>query len=111
MRDLKETLLAVTFMWHFGAMAGLKLLSPMPLSPLGIEYKDRLAFSEELCSVFASFGNVKSGRIGIPEELVNLIVEYPEVFAGFYHIETEDISEKANYLERFSRKKGIALMA
>ncbi|MFH1999752.1 MAG: radical SAM protein [Planctomycetota bacterium] len=111
MRDFKETLLAITFMWHLGAMAGLKLLSPMPLSSLGIEYKGRLAFSEELCSVFASFGNVKSGRIGIPEELVKMIIEYPEVFAGFYHIETDGLSEKAEYLDAFSRKKGITLMA
>jgi anaerobic magnesium-protoporphyrin IX monomethyl ester cyclase len=113
MDDFKSTLFSVVSMWYLGAMAGLKLLSPMPLSRLGIDYRDQLEFDEELCSVFASLGNIKSGeklrRAQIPDELVALIREFPEIFAGFYYIKSDSIHEKAAYLRKFSEKRGILL--
>jgi hypothetical protein len=100
-------------MWHLGAMAGLKLLSPMPLSRLGIEYRDRIDFSEKLCSVFASLGNITpdmSGRrAGIPGEFQALIRQHPDIFEGFYYIKSGSIEEKARYLEKFCEKFKIAI--
>lgn len=111
MDDLKSTVFSIFSMWQFGAMAGLKLLSPMPLSQLGIEYRDRLVFSEEYCSVFASLGNVTPGgmseRVRIPGELTALIRAHPGIFAGFFHVESDDLKEKKAYLDRFARKMGI----
>jgi anaerobic magnesium-protoporphyrin IX monomethyl ester cyclase len=113
MDDFKSTVFSVVSMWHLGAMAGLKLLSPMPLSPLGGEYADRLRFDEDLCSVFASLGNVedKNGARGggIPEEFIAIIKEFPDIFAGFYHIQHEGLREKASYLKGFSEKRGIRI--
>jgi len=109
--DFKQTILSVVSMWELGAMAGLKLLSPMPLSPLGMQYKDRLEFSEELCSVFASLGNVVPGernrRAELPSELRALIIKHPDIFSGFYYINSGSIREKAAFLEKFSKKMGI----
>jgi anaerobic magnesium-protoporphyrin IX monomethyl ester cyclase len=47
MWDFKQTVFSVISMSYLNARAGLKLLSPMPLSPLGVEYRDRLAFSAQ----------------------------------------------------------------
>ena len=113
MEDFKSTVFSVVSMWHLGAMAGLKLLSPMPLSPFGVEYSDRLRFDEDLCSVFASLGNEgpekTALRAGIPEEFATIIRQFPDVFAGFYHIEHEGLREKASYLRKFSEKRGIRI--
>lgn len=113
MWDFKQTIFSVISMWYINARPGLKLLSPMPLSPLGIEYKDQLEYSEELCSVFASLGNVVPGemkrRAEIPEELKDLIKNYPDVFMGFYYIKHEGIFEKAEYLKKFTEKLGIRM--
>ncbi len=111
--DLKSTVFSVVSMWHLGAMAGLKLLSPMPLSPLGVEYADRLRFDERLCSAFASLGNLdaagspRGGRM--PEEFKVIISQFPDIFAGFYHIEHDSLAEKAAYLRRFSERRGIKI--
>jgi anaerobic magnesium-protoporphyrin IX monomethyl ester cyclase len=109
--DFKQTILSVVSMWELGAMAGLKLLSPMPLSPLGIQYRDRLEFSDDFCSVFASLGNVVPGemskRAGLPDELKKIIKNHPEIFSGFYYIKSDSIHEKAAFLEKFSKKMGI----
>lgn len=109
--DFKQTVLSVVTMWKLGAMAGLKLLSPMPMSPLGMEYRDSLEFSDDFCSVFASLGNVVPGettkRASLPAELKDLIKSYPEIFSGFYYIKNDSIFEKAKFLEKFSRKMGI----
>lgn len=111
--DFKSTLLSVVSMWYLDAMAGLKLLSPMPLSPLGIEYGDRIEFSEELCSVFASLGNVTTGkgaqRASLPNEFKEIIESHPDIFAGFYHIKTENLGEKAEYLKRFTKRMNITV--
>ena len=111
MEDFKLTLLSVVSMWHLGAMAGLKLLSPMPLSQLGIRYRDRLAFSEDLCSVFASLGNMVPGetekRAALPSAFKDCIREYPDIFSGFYYIECDGIEDKVEYLKRFSRRVGV----
>jgi anaerobic magnesium-protoporphyrin IX monomethyl ester cyclase len=113
MEDFKCTIFSVVSMWHLGAMAGLKLLSPMPLSRLGIEYRDRIEFSERLCSVFASLGNITPGMAGkradIPKEFTQVIREHPDIFEGFYHIKSDALEEKARYLERFCEKFGIAV--
>ncbi len=111
--DFKQTILSVVSMWELGAMAGLKLLSPMPLSPLGIQYRDRLEFSDDFCSVFASLGNVVPGemsrRVELPDELKKLIRNHPDIFSGFYYIKSDSINEKAAFLEKFSRKMGIPI--
>lgn len=111
MWDFKQTVFSVISMWYLNARAGLKLLSPMPLSPIGIEFKAQLGYSDELCSVFASLGNVVPGemrrRAEIPAELEDLILRYPEVFMGFYYIRHDGILEKARYLENFTEKLGI----
>lgn len=112
MEDFEKTILSVFSMLHLGAMVGLKLLSPMPLSQLGIEYKDQLEFSEDLCSVFASLGNVIPGtmsrRAEIPDEFKDFIRMYPDIFAGFYYIKSGNIKEKSEYLRNFSEKLGIS---
>lgn len=109
--DFKSTLLSIVSMWYLDAMAGLKLLSPMPLSPLGIEYRDHLEFSEELCSVFASLGNVTSTksthRASLPDEFREIIERHPDIFMGFYHIKTENLEEKAEYLRKFAKRMDI----
>jgi anaerobic magnesium-protoporphyrin IX monomethyl ester cyclase len=111
MDDFKRTIFSIVAMWHLGAMAGLKLLSPMPLSRLGIEYRDRIGFSEQLCSVFATLGNTAPGvtgkRAAIPAEFKVLIEQYPDIFEGFYYIKSDAIHEKARYLENFCEKFGI----
>jgi anaerobic magnesium-protoporphyrin IX monomethyl ester cyclase len=111
--DFKCTIFSVVSMWHLGAMAGLKLLSPMPLSRLGIEYRDQIEFSERLCSVFASLGNITPGmadkRAEIPEEFIRAIRDHPDIFEGFYHIKSDTLGEKASYLEKFCKKFGIAV--
>ena len=113
MDDFKSTIFSVVSMWHLGAMAGLKLLSPMPLSRLGIEYRDRLGFSDKLCSVFASLGNITPGmsrkRAELPAEFKSMIKTYPDIFEGFYYIRSDGIEEKAQYLEKFCDKFGIAV--
>jgi len=113
MDDFKSTIFSIVSMWHLGAMAGLKLLSPMPLSRLGIEYRDQIEFSEKLCSVFASLGNITpemSGkRAGIPEEFQVIIRQHPDIFEGFYYIKSDSIEAKAKYLEKFCEKFGIAV--
>jgi len=113
MDDFKSTILSVVSMWYLGAMAGLKLLSPMPLSRLGIECRDRLDFHEELCSVFATLGNVAPGassrKTALPEEFRTMIRRYPDVFQGFYYITHESVWEKARYLARFSEKHKIVI--
>lgn len=113
MEDLKLTIFSVLAMSHLGAMVGLKLLSPMPLSRLGIEYRDKLEFSEDLCSVFASLGNVAPGRISriaeIPDEFKAFIKEHPDICAGFYYIKSDNIREKAEYVGRVSKKFGVSL--
>jgi c-di-GMP-related signal transduction protein len=85
----------------------------MPLSELGIGYRDQIEFSEDLCSVFASLGNVTPGmvhkRAEIPEEFKELITAYPDIFQGFYYIKSETIREKAEYLEEFCEKFRIAV--
>ncbi len=111
MEDFKLTLFSVVSMGYLGARVGLKLLSPMPMSPLGIEYRDQLEFSEDLCSVFASLGNVTPGKMSrraeIPDEFKVFIKEYPDICAGFYYIKSNTIREKAEYLKRFSEKLGV----
>ena len=111
MEDFKSTILSVVSMWYLGARAGLKLLSPMPLSKLGIEYRDRLEFREDLCSVFAALGNrvpgIFTGRTGLPEEFKTIIKANPDVFAGFYYIVHDGLEEKARYLARFSENHKI----
>ncbi len=111
LEDFKQTVLSVMSMWELGAMAGLKLLSPMPMSPLGIEYREHLEFSDDFCSVFASLGNVATGEVGrrasLPEALKKLIRGHPEVFSGFYYIKNDSLYEKARFLEKFSKKMGI----
>lgn len=113
MWDFKQTIFSVISMWYINARPGLKLLSPMPLSPLGIEYKDQLDYSKELCSVFASLGNVVPGemkkRAEIPGELEDLIKNHPAVFMGFYYIKHDGIFEKAEYLKNFTEKLGIRM--
>ncbi len=113
MWDFKQTIFSVISMWYMNAWSGLKLLSPMPLSPLGIEYKDQLGYCEELCSVFASLGNIVPGemkrRAEIPEELGDLIKKHPVVFMGFYYIKHDGILEKAEYLKNFTKKLGIRM--
>jgi radical SAM superfamily enzyme YgiQ (UPF0313 family) len=113
MEDFKLTILSVISMSYLGAMVGLKLLSPMPLSKLGIEYRDRLEFSEDLCSVFASLGNVTPGKMSrraeIPEDFKAFIREYPDICAGFYYIRSDNIWEKADYVRRFAKKLGVPL--
>jgi radical SAM superfamily enzyme YgiQ (UPF0313 family) len=113
MDDFKRTIFSVVSMWHLGAMAGLKLLSPMPLSRLGIEYRDQIEFSEKLCSVFASLGNSAPGmsgkRASIPEEFQAIIRQHPDIFEGFYYIKSDSIQEKARYLDKFCEKFGIAV--
>lgn len=113
MDDFKSTIFSVVSMWHLGAMAGLKLLSPMPLSRLGIEYRDKIEFSDKLCSVFASLGNITPGMSGkradVPEEFKGMIRQFPDVFEGFYYIKSDRIEEKARYLEKFCEKFGIAV--
>jgi hypothetical protein len=83
----------------------------MPLSRLGIEYRDRIAFADDLCSVFASLGNMTPGmtrrRAEIPDGFKDLIKRHPDVFQGFYYIESETIREKAEYLEGFCEKFSI----
>jgi radical SAM superfamily enzyme YgiQ (UPF0313 family) len=109
--DFKSTIFSVVAMWQLGAMAGLKLLSPMPLSRLGIEYRDRIEFSDRLCSVFASLGNITPGMVGkraeLPEEFKQAIREHPDIFEGFYHISSDTLEEKAQYLEKFCAKLGL----
>ena len=109
MDDLKLTVFSVLSMGYLGARAGLKLLSPMPLSPLGIAYADRLRFDEDLCSMFASLGSKDAGGTGpgvrMPEEFAAIIREYPGIFAGFHHIHHEGLREKAAYVKRFSMKR------
>jgi anaerobic magnesium-protoporphyrin IX monomethyl ester cyclase len=111
MEDLKQTVFSVISMSYLGAMVGLKLLSPMPLSKLGIEYRDRLEFSEDLCSVFASLGSVTPGEMSgtarIPDEIKTFITEHPDICAGFYHIKSEGLRERADYVARFSKKLGV----
>jgi anaerobic magnesium-protoporphyrin IX monomethyl ester cyclase len=113
MKDFKATLFSVYSLSQLGARAGLKLLSPMPLSRLGEEYRDRLQFSPELCSVFASFGNTTrepaTTRAAVPEDLQAMIRRYPEVFAGFYHIPVHDLAEKIEYLQGFSKRLGAKM--
>ena len=113
MDDFKSTIFSILSMWHLGAMAGLKLLSPMPLSRLGIEFRDRIEFSEKLCSVFASLGNITPGMSGkradIPREFKEIIGRYPDVFEGFYFIRSDGLEEKARYLEKFCEKFKIAV--
>jgi anaerobic magnesium-protoporphyrin IX monomethyl ester cyclase len=113
MDDFKSTIFSIVAMWQLGAMAGLKLLSPMPLSRLGIEYRDQIEFSEQLCSVFASLGNIAPGvsgkRAGIPEEFQAIIRQHPDIFEGFYYIKSDSIEAKAKYLEKFCEKFGIAV--
>ena len=113
MDDFKCTIFSILSMWHLGAMAGLKLLSPMPLSRLGIEFRDRIEFSERLCSVFASLGNITPGMTGkradIPEEFKEIIRRFPDVFEGFYFIRSDGLEEKARYLEKFCEKFKIAV--
>jgi anaerobic magnesium-protoporphyrin IX monomethyl ester cyclase len=112
MDDFKSTIFSIVSMWQLGAMAGLKLLSPMPLSRLGIEYRDRIEFSDKLCSVFASLGNTTPGMVGkradIPDDLKQAIKQYPDIFEGFYYIKSATIDEKARYLAKFCEKFGIA---
>jgi anaerobic magnesium-protoporphyrin IX monomethyl ester cyclase len=112
MDDFKSTIFSIVSMWQLGAMAGLKLLSPMPLSRLGIEYRDRIEFSDALCSVFASLGNTTPGMVGkradIPDDLKQVIRQHPDIFEGFYYIKSDTIGEKARYLARFCEKFGIA---
>jgi radical SAM superfamily enzyme YgiQ (UPF0313 family) len=111
MEDFKATLFSVYAMGQLGALVGLKLLSPMPLSRLGVEYRDQLRFSDELCSVFAALGNrtrePSERRAAIPEELQAIILEHPDIFGGFYHIWCDSMAEKVEYLKRFSRKLGV----
>ena len=113
MDDFKSTIFSVVSMWHLGAMAGLKLLSPMPLSRLGIECRDRLDFHEDLCSVFASLGNIapsgSSRKTALPEEFKAIIKQHPDIFAGFHYIKHEGIEEKARYLARFNEKYKIEI--
>jgi len=113
MEDFKSTIFSIVSMWHLGAMAGLKLLSPMPLSRLGIEYRDRVEFSDNLCSVFASLGNITPRMTGkradIPEDFKAMIRQYPDVFEGFYYIKSDNLAEKARYLGKFCEKFGIAV--
>ncbi|HVP58735.1 MAG TPA: radical SAM protein [bacterium] len=113
MEDFKSTIFSIVSMWHLGAMAGLKLLSPMPLSRLGIEYRDQIEFSERLCSVFASLGNIAPGMSGkpgsIPQEFQTIIRQHPDIFEGFYYIKSDSLDEKAKYLEKFCAKFGIAI--
>lgn len=110
MEDLKGTVFSMLSMSYLGAMVGLKLLSPMPLSRLGVEYRDRLEFSEDLCSVFASLGNLTAGdtsrQAGLPEEFKAFIMEHPDICAGFYHIRSDNLREKADYVRKISRKLG-----
>ena len=111
MDDFKLTLFSIVSMWYLKAMTGLMLLSPMPLSKLGIEYRDQIDFSEELCSVFASLGNVTPGmkrkRAELPDEFKTVIRNYPDIFEGFYYIKSDSILDKASYLEGFCRRFGI----
>lgn len=113
MDDFKSTIFSVVSMWHLGAFPGLKLLSPMPLSQLGTEYRDQLEFSEDLCSVFASLGNMVPGRMTkraeLPEDFKEIIRTYPEVFMGFYYIKSDGIREKLQYLKKFSEKRGLLM--
>jgi anaerobic magnesium-protoporphyrin IX monomethyl ester cyclase len=113
MEDFKSTIFSIVSMWHLGAMAGLKLLSPMPLSRLGMEYRESVAFSEKLCSVFASLGNITPDtvgrRAGIPKEFQDAIRQHPDIFEGFYYIKSDSIDGKARYLEKFCEKFGIAV--
>ncbi len=105
MDDFKSTLFSIVAMGQLGVRAGLKLLSPMPLSRLGIEYRDQLEFSEDLCSVFASLGNVAPGtsgrRAAFPPEFQDAIRRHPDVFGGFYHVRSDSIREKADVLAKF----------
>ncbi len=113
MDDFKSTLFSIVAMWHLDVRAGLKLLSPMPLSRLGVEYRDQIEFSEDLCSVFASLGNIAPGMAGrraaIPPEFQAVIRQWPDVFAGFYHIKSDSIREKAAHLERFCARFHMAV--
>jgi radical SAM superfamily enzyme YgiQ (UPF0313 family) len=113
MDDFKSTLFSIVAMWHLGVRAGLKLLSPMPLSRLGIEYRDQIEFSEDLCSVFASLGNIAPGvagrRAAVPPEFQAIIRQWPNIFGGFYHIKSDSIREKAEYLEKFCARFHIAV--
>jgi anaerobic magnesium-protoporphyrin IX monomethyl ester cyclase len=113
MEDLKLTVFSVVSMSYLGARVGFKLLSPMPMSKLGIEYRDQLEFSEDLCSVFASLGNTAPGSISrraeMPEEFKTFIKQYPDICAGFYYIKSDNIWEKADYVRKFSKKLGVSL--
>ncbi len=109
--DFRLTLISMISAWQSGARVGLKLLSPMPLSELGIEYKDRLEFSESLCSVFASLGygggRTKGDGNSMPDNFKSMILAYPDIFQGLYHIKSETLSEKMRLLEQFCTKFGI----
>jgi len=113
MDDFKATMHSVVSVWRLGAQAGLRLLSPMPLSRLGAEYRDHLEFSEDLCSAFASLGNIApwrpTYRPELPDEFKEVIRTYPEVFMGFCHIKSNTIREKLQYLNEFCEKRGILI--
>ena len=96
MDDLFQTVYTMGALADMGAFLSLFLLAPLPLSQLYKEYIDQLRFSREIVSTLAWDTGDQ-----IPEEHeIEMILQHPAVFSGFYHIYTPDIYKKYTFLKQ-----------
>ncbi len=99
MDDFFQTVYTMGVLADMGAVLSLFLLAPLPLSQLYREYADQLRFSAEIVSPLA--GDMINQ---IPPEeknnIIEMILTYPHIFSGFYHIYTPDIYKKHAFLKQ-----------
>jgi radical SAM superfamily enzyme YgiQ (UPF0313 family) len=85
MEDFQETLSLISRLTDMGAYPVVYALSPLPISTLYKQYKDRLVFSEEYFS---------RSHLLKHQEMISLIKQYPDIFPGYYSWNPKLLLEK-----------------
>ncbi|MBU7017363.1 MAG: radical SAM protein [Theionarchaea archaeon] len=99
MDDFYETIFFMGIMADLGCHIKFFFLSPLPLSPLYKKYSSQLRFDEKYISNLL-FGVVKD-KIppGEKEQLLQMIVQNPDIFSGFFYIHAPDVDKKYRVLK------------
>lgn len=99
MDDFYETVYLMGVMAGMGCTIKLLSLAPAPLSPLYRKYSHQLRFSEEYVSNLL-WGVLDSTTSKAEKDrVVKMIVRHPEIFSGFYHFHSKDLTEKHTVLK------------
>jgi radical SAM superfamily enzyme YgiQ (UPF0313 family) len=99
MSDFHDTVHAVLEDRSKGIISNLYLLCPLPQSPLYFEFKDLLVFSPNHHSLLGT----PTDFARYPE-VVDEILDHPDVFAAFYHYQHQGLEGKLSLMDQFREK-------